>query len=141
MHRLARHRLNDLYSTKEIEETILADEIHYDRFEFIRFLLEEKSKILTDIDEEILGISEITRIENEIEESVDVIGQVIGVKHKVHKVKFEAKKKRNTNASMVMSNRIKSNFSVFFKTYVAKKYIVKFKAQVFKWGPFWDSSV
>jgi hypothetical protein len=73
--------------TKETEEIIHADEIDYDRCEvIIRSLLEEKSKILTDIDEEILGICEIASIENEIEESADVMGRILSAKRKLDKV-------------------------------------------------------
>jgi hypothetical protein len=87
--------------TKETEEIIHTDEIDYDRCEVIRSLLEEKSKILTDIDEEILGICEIASIEYEIEESADVMGRILSAKRKLDKVKLEAKKTGNTKASTV----------------------------------------
>jgi hypothetical protein len=87
--------------TKETEEIIHADEIDYDRCEVIRSLLEEKSKILMDIDEEILGICEIASIEYEIEESADVMGRILSAKRKLDKVKLEAKKTGNTKASTV----------------------------------------
>jgi hypothetical protein len=87
--------------TKETKEIIHADEIDYDRCEVIRSLLEEKSRILTDIDEEILGICEIASIEYEVEESADVMGRILSAKRKLDKVKLEAKKTGNTKASMV----------------------------------------
>lgn len=57
--------------SKETDELISATEIDYDRCEIIRSLLEEKWKILTEIDGEILGICEVEDIQNEIEKSAE----------------------------------------------------------------------
>jgi prophage DNA circulation protein len=55
---------------KEADELLhLPGDIDVDRCEIIRSLLEEKLKILSEIDEEILGLCEVKDIEQEIEES------------------------------------------------------------------------
>ena len=89
-----------LIITKETDEIVHATVIDYDRCEVIRALLEEKSKILNDIDEEILGICEVANIGAEIEESTEVMARILDAKRKLDKAKLNTKDTGATNISM-----------------------------------------
>ena len=86
--------------TKETDEIVHATVIDYDRCEVIRALLEEKSKILNDIDEEILGICEVANIGAEIEESTEVMARILDAKRELDKAKLNTKDTGATNISM-----------------------------------------
>ena len=62
--------------------------------------MEEKSKILNDIDEEILGICEVANIGAEIEESTEVMARILDAKRRLDKAKFNTKDTGATNISM-----------------------------------------
>ena len=86
--------------TKETDKIVHATVIDYDRCEVIRALLDEKSKILNDIDEEILGICEVANIGAEIEESTEVMARILDAKRKLDKAKLNTKDTGATNISM-----------------------------------------
>lgn len=63
-------------------------------------MLEEKLRILNDIDEEILGICEVANIE----ESTEVISKILGAKRKLDKAKINTKGTRATDTSMATTS-------------------------------------
>ena len=63
--------------TEETDELIHQTEADYGRCEIVRSLLDEKSKILKNINEEILGICEVGKIESEIEESTEITSRIL----------------------------------------------------------------
>ena len=63
---------------KEAEELAISPENgDISRCEIIKSLLQEKLKILNDIDEEILGLCDIKEIESEIEESTEIVARIL----------------------------------------------------------------
>ena len=64
--------------TKEADELLhLPGDVDVDRSEIIRSLLEAKLKILSDLDEEILGLCDVKDIEQEIEESAEAVARIL----------------------------------------------------------------
>lgn len=71
---------------KEADELLhLPGDVDIDRSEIIRSLLEAKLKILSEIDEEILGLCDVEDIEQEIEESAEVVSRILNAKRKLEK--------------------------------------------------------
>ena len=71
---------------KETDELLhLPGDIDVDRSEIIRSLLEAKLKILSEIDEEILGLCDVNDIEQEIDESAEVLARILNAKRKLER--------------------------------------------------------
>lgn len=71
---------------KEADELLhLPDDVDIDRIEIIRSLLEAKLKIVSEIDEEILGLCDVKDIEQEIEESAEVVSRILNAKRKLER--------------------------------------------------------
>ena len=69
---------------KEADELLhLPGDVDVGRCEIIRSLLEGKLKILSEIDEEILGLCDVKDIEQEIEESAEVVSRILTAKRKL----------------------------------------------------------
>ena len=71
---------------KETDELLhLPGDIDVDRSEIIRSLLEAKLKILSEINEEILGLCDVNDIEQEIDESAEVLARILNAKRKLER--------------------------------------------------------
>lgn len=87
---------------REAVELLRSSDLNVDiieRCEVIASQLEVKTKLLNEIDEEILGMSEVSEIENEIEESVVIADRILNTRQKIDKLKETEGSVANTNVA------------------------------------------
>ena len=98
---------------KKADELLhLPGDVDVDRCEIIRSLLEEKLKILTEIDEEILGLCDVKDIEQEIEESAEVVSRILTGKRKLENALKPGISKVINEKNNVQSSQLSPNQEV-----------------------------
>ena len=83
---------------KEAIELLQSTDVDIQRCKVIYSQLEDKMKILNEINEEILGICEVSEIEHEIEEAAVVTDRVLSTKSKIEAAR-KIQNARNVNVA------------------------------------------
>jgi hypothetical protein len=141
---------------QEANELICVDSLSENqkgRIEVISTLFENKLKTLNEIDQEILNVCELTTINNEIQESEEIVARIIDCQRRIKEMKQkqqEMKQKQQSpainvnteveaNAQTITSNSQPQVGQGYAKIRLPKLTMPRFKGELTKLNTFWDS--
>ena len=109
----------------------------YERLNVMRQLLDGKQESLSEMDQEILSLCEVTTIDKEIEESEEFTASIIRLKCKIENAsKVNMPTQQHVRSPQTTSQPVNQNA---VRARLPKLYLPKFRGDVTKWNTFWDS--
>ena len=122
---------------QELTEILQGEDKDYERLNVIRQLLDGKQDSLSEMDQEILSLCEVTTIDKEIEESEEFTASIIRLKCKIENAsKVNMPTQQNVGSAQTTAQPVNQNA---VRTRLPKLYLPKFRGDVTKWNTFWDS--
>ena len=122
---------------QEFTEMLQSEDKDYERLNVMRQLLDGKQESLSEMDQEILSLCEVTTIDKEIEESEEFTASIIRLKCKIENAsKVNMPTQQHVGSPQTTSQPVNQNA---VRARLPKLYLPKFRGDVTKWNTFWDS--
>ena len=113
---------------QELTEILQGEDKDYERLNVIRQLLDGKQDSLSEMDQEILSLCEVTTIDKEIEESEEFTASIIRLKCKIENAsKVNMPTQQNVGSAQTTAQPVNQNA---VRTRLPKLYLPKFRGDV-----------